>query len=196
LGVTLRSTVEGVVITRVYPDSPADRLGLRPGDFLVSVNGEQFRSAEQMAAAISRFGPGERLNLEIGRSLQPGRLERATARLDEWTTVFRQPTIMEPQITRIEPGYGPTYLDERRQLDPRTVMRPDTGAMQQIRELEEDVRALEEEIEFLRRELRDLRSQIRDLHPDEFERRPQEPAPEERPELEADEPDSAEPEEN
>lgn len=48
------SADEGVVITRVVPDSPADRLGLRKGDLVLEVNGAKVNGLATMESALSR----------------------------------------------------------------------------------------------------------------------------------------------
>lgn len=45
---------EGVVITRVVPDSPADRLGLRKGDLILEVNGAKVEGLATMKSALAR----------------------------------------------------------------------------------------------------------------------------------------------
>ncbi len=45
---------EGVVVTRVIPDSPADRLGLRKGDLILEVNGTEITGLSSMKEALSR----------------------------------------------------------------------------------------------------------------------------------------------
>lgn len=45
---------QGVVITRVIPDSPADRLGLRKGDLVLEVNGVKVQEVGAMKSALSR----------------------------------------------------------------------------------------------------------------------------------------------
>lgn len=45
---------KGVVVTRVVPDSPADRLGLRKGDLVLEVNGGKVQDVGDMKSALSR----------------------------------------------------------------------------------------------------------------------------------------------
>jgi C-terminal processing protease CtpA/Prc len=46
LGIRCQATGEGVRVTEVTPGSPADKLGLEPGDVIVTVYGHPVTSAE------------------------------------------------------------------------------------------------------------------------------------------------------
>ncbi len=70
--------VEGVVIRRVLPGSPADRAGLVGirstwrrrivlGDVIVAVNGEPVRSVDDLYYAFERAGVGATVDLEVER---------------------------------------------------------------------------------------------------------------------------------
>ncbi len=63
-------TVNGARIARVDPGSPAREAGLRPGDILVSLDGQAVTSARALMLEISRRDPGSRLELEVLRGRQ------------------------------------------------------------------------------------------------------------------------------
>ena len=44
----------GVVITRVQRGTPADRLGFRPRDIILSLNGQSYQSSVDLAEALDR----------------------------------------------------------------------------------------------------------------------------------------------
>jgi Do/DeqQ family serine protease len=48
----LGSDAEGVVVIKIARNSPALRVGLRPGDVILDLNGEQLTQASQMAALV------------------------------------------------------------------------------------------------------------------------------------------------
>ena len=62
-------TTEGVVITAVAPDSPADNAGLRPGDVISQVNRQPVRNADQYQRALTS-GNDQRLLLLVHRQEQ------------------------------------------------------------------------------------------------------------------------------
>ena len=77
-GVPILSTQVGGVET----GSPADRAGIRKGDFIVSLNGEPIREWDELSSGI-KASQGEPLNLQIRRESQ------------EMTTITVQPAKKE-----------------------------------------------------------------------------------------------------
>ncbi|MDI6814663.1 MAG: trypsin-like peptidase domain-containing protein [Dehalococcoidales bacterium] len=79
LGVVLRSVDEylvftkqlavdkGVFITSVAPGSPADEAGLKPGDVIVSLNGEETATAQELIQAIHSSQIGQRVKITFWR---------------------------------------------------------------------------------------------------------------------------------
>jgi S1-C subfamily serine protease len=69
LGVTTTEADEGTgaVVAEVTRGGPAQRAGLRPGDRIVSVAGQQVREATDVAAAISDKRVGERVEVVVQR---------------------------------------------------------------------------------------------------------------------------------
>lgn len=68
LGVTLAgSTIGGVTIAGVMPNSPAAEAGLRPGDVLFSIDGAAVSSAADVINFIAAYQPGDRLELTLDR---------------------------------------------------------------------------------------------------------------------------------
>lgn len=61
-------TAEGVIIMRVAPDSPADRAGLRQGDIILKIDGEEVDSMEEVTKTIRDKDIGDQIQLEILRN--------------------------------------------------------------------------------------------------------------------------------
>jgi 2-alkenal reductase len=83
-GAAARFGIDGVLVFRVFPGSPADRAGLQGvdpgtgewGDVIVGVNGRPVRRLSELTAAIEGAGVGEAVRLEI---LRDGRRSTVTA---------------------------------------------------------------------------------------------------------------------
>ncbi|MFZ5906166.1 MAG: M20/M25/M40 family metallo-hydrolase [Nitrospirota bacterium] len=60
-------TGKGVCLSGTIPGSPAEEVGLREGDVLISVNSLPVNSLKDLAAILSPFKPGSRVSLEILR---------------------------------------------------------------------------------------------------------------------------------
>jgi serine protease Do len=61
----------GVEITMVDQDAPAGKAGLKEHDVILSVNGNQVESVEQLRRMIRELPPGRVINLGISRNGQP-----------------------------------------------------------------------------------------------------------------------------
>ncbi len=54
-------------VDRVFPDSPAQRAGIRPDDMIVRVNDYPIRTCAEFRRALKAFGPGESIDLTLKR---------------------------------------------------------------------------------------------------------------------------------
>jgi len=58
----------GVLISRVVEDSPADKAGLKPGDIIISINNEPVRNTQGLVAQLLKREIGEMVSLGVVRS--------------------------------------------------------------------------------------------------------------------------------
>ena len=65
----------GIVLTGVTEDSPAESVGLRRGDIILSINGEQIRTRRQALLIVARLNPGDIVEIEGLRDSQQFRTE-------------------------------------------------------------------------------------------------------------------------
>lgn len=77
--------VEGVLVTRVVPDSPAANGGMRAGDVIVKIAGEQVKSADRVQQIVETKAVGEKIPLEIKRA---GRTETLTLTAGQYPERF------------------------------------------------------------------------------------------------------------
>ncbi|MGN0702434.1 MAG: S41 family peptidase [Lentihominibacter sp.] len=67
IGITFSEDERGMyVILSVSPDSPAEKAGIKEGDFIITVDGEEYQDSDVMAAAI-RGKAGTEVTVEIAR---------------------------------------------------------------------------------------------------------------------------------
>ncbi len=57
-------------VDRVFPDSPAQRAGIRPDDMIVRVNDYPVRTCAEFRRALRAFGPGESIDLTLKRGVR------------------------------------------------------------------------------------------------------------------------------
>ena len=61
------SVSEGAFVAEVVPESAADKAGIQSGDVIVSVNGDEIASFQELGALISTLGSGTKVDLELIR---------------------------------------------------------------------------------------------------------------------------------
>lgn len=62
-----RGATQGALVASVISGSPADRAGVRPGDIILKVNGQQVDSVDRVPRLVAAQRPGERLAVEVWR---------------------------------------------------------------------------------------------------------------------------------
>jgi S1-C subfamily serine protease len=68
LGADLRNGPTGeVVVSRVVPGSPADEVGLKPGDVIVRIDHTLVALASDVTTALSRVSPGQVVSVSVRR---------------------------------------------------------------------------------------------------------------------------------
>jgi S1-C subfamily serine protease len=77
--------LKGFYITQVYPDSTAEKAGLKAGDFLVAVDGEKLTASspehdEELATLIRQYDIGNTVELSVLRDKMPLKLKVELAR--------------------------------------------------------------------------------------------------------------------
>jgi C-terminal processing protease CtpA/Prc len=126
LGITLNEEDNGRLrITRVQPDSPAQRAGLEQGDELLRVDDQRVYTHADVMRNLNQFSPGDRVELKIrhGGEVQYRDAELGGSRLAR--DIPPEPrNRAERQATR----------DERRQTRRQGVSEMFRGVLQQARE--------------------------------------------------------------
>jgi Do/DeqQ family serine protease len=78
--------VNGVVVTRVLPSTPAEEAGLRRGDVIVEVDGQKITSAEQLQRLVESSRVGQSLQLDVLRGDRSQVIAIRTGELDQLPT--------------------------------------------------------------------------------------------------------------
>lgn len=82
------SPIYSTIVTSVRPDTPAEQAGLRPGDHIVTINGQRFDTLEPFYNVVARGQPGDVVTLSVER---PGAATPVTldVTLQPWRAVQR-----------------------------------------------------------------------------------------------------------
>ncbi|MEZ5278106.1 MAG: Do family serine endopeptidase [Opitutaceae bacterium] len=81
------TSLEGVLIERVEPGSPADKAGLRHGDIVIKAGGRTMPNANEFRLLLGQTLPGTSIEFEILRDGEPVTLSAVVADLESAATL-------------------------------------------------------------------------------------------------------------
>jgi hypothetical protein len=170
---------DGVVVLHVHSGSPAEEMGIRNGDRITQVNGQQVESTQQFISMIRNMDPGEEIELDIrrarggGEQTVRGELESRAEALadrseggqyresgerysysDEGMRFGRESGRYAQR--QDEPNWQTSYEEERSTIDGQ---RRGQVSSARIEQLQRQVDRLSQQVDDLRMALRDLRRQ-------------------------------------
>ncbi|MDO1560267.1 Do family serine endopeptidase [Brevundimonas sp. 2R-24] len=94
----------GVVVSEVYPNSPAARAGIREGDIITAVDGNEVNDLSGLNFRVGAARPGTQAQISL---LRDGRAQTVTARLDTAPDGPRDPR----RIQGRNPFSGATFVN-------------------------------------------------------------------------------------
>jgi serine protease Do len=98
---SVEGKLQGIKVRYVYPDSPAERAGVKLGDVVVAVGDQPVTTAEAAQAAVNRLSAGDEATLQIDRQGTVLPIRIVTERLP--TAI---PHELPPRVER-KPAAGP-----------------------------------------------------------------------------------------
>lgn len=75
LGVNLNDNGEGILITRIVPNTGAEKAGLQDGDRLISLGGQKVETHQDLRVELSKYEAGDGVDIVYLRDGQPGQTE-------------------------------------------------------------------------------------------------------------------------
>jgi serine protease Do/serine protease DegQ len=79
----LNRTTKGVMITDVYPGTPAETAGLKRGDVITNINDKAVTSLRDLRVLIAQSAPGSKVKLKVSRDGKDRLIEASLGKLDE-----------------------------------------------------------------------------------------------------------------
>lgn len=115
LGVSLEEEEGGLRISDVVSHSPAAQAGLREGDIIISLNGQEVQNAEFFARQVRNRHPGEEVILKIERR---GKIQEVRVKLGAYPEeeAQRELEIRLPEFFRAVPPPPPPAPSERMRI--------------------------------------------------------------------------------
>jgi serine protease Do len=97
-------TARGSLVTEPRPDSPAQEAGIRSGDVILSVEGQQIDDSRDLSRTIAGYNPGTTVNLTIWRDGSEQTVAVTLGQLSEEAALTQNeeapaPAKPEPQTT-------------------------------------------------------------------------------------------------
>ena len=74
--------VDGVLVVRVLPNTPAEKAGIRRGDVITSIDGQKITDASQLQSLVEKTGLNGNLQFQIQRGDRNLKLKVTTAQLE------------------------------------------------------------------------------------------------------------------
>jgi serine protease Do len=82
----------GVLVGRVEQGGPADKAGLKPGDVILSLNGQKMTTASQLIKEVGKLGVGQSVELMVARQGQQKTLKLTLGKMPAKVADVGQPS--------------------------------------------------------------------------------------------------------
>lgn len=89
----------GIIVSKVFENTPASKAGLKDGDVLTSIAGKDVKDVQQVQRTVTELQPGNSVKLAIFRD---GKSMIMTAALEEQPTEFGLPTPQPLQHNKVD----------------------------------------------------------------------------------------------
>lgn len=141
------SEEDGVLVIWVDEDGPAYNAGIRSGDILTAIDGEEITDAESIQDILSEYDEGQEVELEYVRK---GRRESTTVTLEHKPFSFKSFAVPNveipplPEVDGLRSGRGGAYRfgeEEKKEYE------------REMKELRREMEQLREELQRLKKEL-------------------------------------------
>ena len=137
---------EGVLITEVEKESPAEQAGLKAGDVIVEVDSRKVENSDELLEIVSDKAKGDKVNLEVLREKKPMRFSVTLQEAEEWSKTVRPDMdkikIFTEKLKIPEPLIQKEFSTDERKLK------------KELEELKEELEKLKEDLEKLRQEMK------------------------------------------
>jgi serine protease Do len=135
---------EGVLVTEVEDDMPAEKAGLKAGDVIVEADGDKVDDTQELREIISEKEEGNKVEIKVIRDRTPRSFNVEVEEGESWSSGDLK-GLKELRVL------APEKVDA-----PRMILKEEFSS-----ELEEEMEELKEELEELKEELQELRKKLK-----------------------------------
>ncbi len=107
----------GALIAAVEPNTPAQHAGLKPGDVIRSVNGQNVKDPRELAVDVAGIQPGDEAHLGVLRDGQQQTIDLKVAQLPSEQQTAQNGQAGQSESDRLGLALGPVTPDTSAQLD-------------------------------------------------------------------------------
>lgn len=179
---------EGVLITEVAEDSPAEDAGLMAGDVVLEYDGKEIKNTAKFRKYVARTDPGDEVSLVVKRRGRSKNIEVEIGEMEwpvgQFMDNFRMPSARtkgrgriliegddgEVEVYDIPGGAGHVRMPHKRMPGARRMIIEGLDDLEDLEELEElrmenleDFEDMQEMIKDLRKEMEELREELEEL---------------------------------
>jgi C-terminal processing protease CtpA/Prc len=134
---------QGALVTEVEEDTPAEKAGLKAGDVIVKVDGDDIEETGDLIEAISEKEEGDKAEITVMRDHASRTFNVEVEKGPSWYS-HNAGDLKEFQL----------YMDKAHAPHALRLEGPSSGLQDQLDELKEDLQQLKEEIRELKKELK------------------------------------------
>jgi membrane-associated protease RseP (regulator of RpoE activity) len=117
-GLDLPGSVDGVLVSNVYDDSPAEKAGIEDGDVITAIDGKEVDDTGELTDAIHAKKPGDRIRITLFRESEKDEISK--------DVTLGEAKLLRDRAFRMRRTPGGFHWDDGAGIAPRALRTPRT----------------------------------------------------------------------
>jgi len=106
-----KGKAKGAFVRQVVPGAPADKVGIQPGDVVLSVNGKPVEGAVELRRTLAALKPGSLVILQVNRRGKLMEFKPNLAELNPQVTAIDRPEVVDQRTSVVAKVWGLTVAN-------------------------------------------------------------------------------------
>jgi serine protease Do len=106
-----KGKAKGAFVRQVVPGAPADKVGIQPGDVVLSVNGKPVEGAVELRRTLAALKPGSSVSLQVNRRGKLMEFKPNLAELNPQVAAIDRPEIADQRTSVVAKVWGLTVAN-------------------------------------------------------------------------------------